>query len=47
MELLLYIIAVLLFIGGVWYLIQRNFLMGIVLILLAFLIGPGGVSLLL
>lgn len=47
MELLLYIIAVVLFIAGVYYLVQRSFLLGIVLIILAFVVGPGGVSLLL
>ncbi len=44
---LLYILAVLLFLAGVYYLVQRSFLLGIVLIILAFLVGPGGVSLLL
>lgn len=47
MELLLYLLAVALFIAGVYYLIKKSFLLGIVLIILAFLVGPGGVSLLL
>lgn len=47
MEFILYILAIVLFIAGVFYLVKRSFLLGIVLIILAFVIGPGGVSLLL
>jgi uncharacterized protein YqgC (DUF456 family) len=47
MEFLLYLIAVALFVAGVVCLVRRNFLMGIVLIILAFVVGPAGVSLLL
>jgi hypothetical protein len=46
-EFLLYLIAVVLFVVGIIKLVQRDFLMGVVLIVLAFLVGPGGVSLLL
>lgn len=47
MELLLYLLAIALFIAGVIYLVRRSFIVGVVLIILAFLVGPGGVSLLL
>lgn len=47
MELLLYLLAVVLFVAGVVYLVRRSFILGVVLIILAFLVGPGGVSLLL
>lgn len=45
MDLLLWLLAVVLFIAGVWQLFIRNFLFGIILIILAFLVGPGGISL--
>lgn len=44
-DLLLWIIAVIIGIWGVVSLIRGAILMGIVLIIVAFLIGPGGVSL--
>jgi hypothetical protein len=47
MEMLLYLIAVVLFVYGIVKIVQRDFLFGTILILVAFLVGPGGVSLLL
>ena len=47
MALLLYLLAVALFVAGVIYLVRRSFILGVVLIILAFVVGPGGVSLLL
>ncbi len=44
MALLLWILAVLIGIWGVVTLIRGQVLMGIVLIIVAFLVGPGGVS---
>ncbi|MFZ5846339.1 MAG: GPGG-motif small membrane protein [Actinomycetota bacterium] len=44
MSLLLWIAAVVLVVWGVITLIQGSILMGIVLIVLGLLIGPGGVS---
>jgi hypothetical protein len=44
MEFLLWIIAVVLVIVGIVYLIRREVLLGIVLIVVGFLVGPGGVS---
>jgi hypothetical protein len=44
MALLLWILAVLIGIWGVVTLIRGQVLMGIVLIVVAFLVGPGGVS---
>jgi TM2 domain-containing membrane protein YozV len=41
---ILWIIAVIIGIFGVLRLIRGDILMGIVLIVLAFLVGPGGVS---
>lgn len=41
---ILWIIAVIVGIFGVIRIIQRDFLWGIILIVLALLIGPGGVS---
>ena len=41
---LLYILAVLLVVGGVVTLIQGSVLFGIVLIVVGLLVGPGGVS---
>jgi hypothetical protein len=44
MALLLWILAVLIGIWGVVTLIRGQVLMGIILIIVAFLVGPGGVS---
>ena len=44
MTLLLWIIAVVLVVAGVFALFRRQFLWGIVLIVVGFLVGPGGVS---
>ena len=44
MATVLWIIAVIIGIFGVLRLIRGDILMGIVLIVLAFLVGPGGVS---
>lgn len=44
MSLLLWILAVLIGIWGVVTLIRGQVLLGIVLIIVAFLVGPGGVS---
>jgi len=41
---LLWVIAVVLVVWGIYCLIQRQFLMGAVLIVLGLLVGPGGVS---
>lgn len=45
MELLLWILAVILVVAGIFKLIQRDFLLGVVLIVVGLLVGPGGVSL--
>lgn len=45
MALLLWILAVVLVIAGIIELVRRDFLWGIVLIIVGLLIGPGGVSL--
>lgn len=45
MELLLWIIAVALVVWGVVSLVRGAVLMGVVLIVLGLLVGPGGVSL--
>ena len=45
MEFILWIIAVILVIGGVLAIIRRQLLWGIVLIVVGCLVGPGGVSL--
>lgn len=45
MALLLWILAVLIGIWGVVTLIRGQVLLGIILIVVAFLVGPGGVSL--
>lgn len=47
MSLILWLIAVVLVVAGIWKLVNRDFLFGIILIVLGLLIGPGGVSLLL
>lgn len=44
METLLWIIAAVLIIAGALALFRRQFLWGIVLIVVGFLVGPGGVS---
>jgi hypothetical protein len=44
-ELILWIIAVLLVVGGIVQLVRGAILFGIVLIVLGLLVGPGGVSL--
>ncbi|MEV6299735.1 GPGG-motif small membrane protein [Actinoplanes sp. NPDC051861] len=44
MELLLLILAVVLVIAGILALFRRQFLWGIVLIIVGLLVGPGGVS---
>lgn len=43
---ILWIAAVIIGIFGIMRLIQRDFIMGAVLIVVALLVGPGGVSLL-
>ena len=44
MEFLLWVLAVILVIAGIVQLFRRQFLWGIVLIIVGFLVGPGGVS---
>ena len=44
MELILWIIAVILVIGGIVSLVRGEMLWGIVLIVVGLLVGPGGVS---
>lgn len=41
---LLWILAVILVVAGIFYIIRGALLMGIVLIVLGLLVGPGGVS---
>jgi hypothetical protein len=45
MEFLLWVLAVILVIAGIVALFRRQVLWGIVLIIVGFLVGPGGVSL--
>lgn len=45
LALLLWILAVLLVVGGVLRLVRGDLLWGIVLIIIGLLVGPGGVSL--
>lgn len=45
MELLLWLLAVVLVVWGVVSLVRGAILMGVVLIILGLLVGPGGVSL--
>ncbi|WP_313410104.1 GPGG-motif small membrane protein [Aeromicrobium sp.] len=45
-DLILWIAALIIGIFGVIRLVQRDFVMGAVLIVIALLVGPGGVSLL-
>ena len=44
MEVILWILAVILVIAGVLALLRKQYLWGIVLIIVGFLVGPGGVS---
>jgi len=44
MALLLWILAVILVVSGIVALFRRELLWGIVLIIVGFLVGPGGVS---
>lgn len=44
MEFILWILAVILVIAGIFQLFRRQFLWGIVLIVVGLLVGPGGVS---
>lgn len=44
MLLLLWVLAVVLVVAGVVKLFNREVLLGVVLIILGFLVGPGGVS---
>ena len=46
MDVLLWILAVVLVVGGVVALLRKEVLWGVVLIVLGQLVGPGGVSLL-
>lgn len=45
MELLLWILAVILVVAGIFALLRSQILWGVVLIILGLLVGPGGVSL--
>jgi hypothetical protein len=47
MAFILWLLAVVLVVAGIWKLLHRDFFLGIVFIALGLLIGPGGVSLLL
>jgi hypothetical protein len=44
MATLLWILAVVLVVSGIVAIVRRQFLWGIVLIVVGFLVGPGGVS---
>lgn len=44
MSVLLWILAVILVVGGIVSLVRRQLLWGIVLIIVGLLVGPGGVS---
>jgi hypothetical protein len=44
MELILWILAVILVVSGIFALFRRQVLWGIVLIVVGLLVGPGGVS---
>jgi hypothetical protein len=44
MSLLLWIVAVVLVVAGIVAVLRREYLWGIVLILVGFAVGPGGVS---
>jgi hypothetical protein len=43
---ILFIAAAILVIAGIWRIVQKDVLWGVVLIVLGLLIGPGGVSIL-
>ncbi len=45
MALLLWILAVILVVAGVAAMLRRQVLYGVVLVIVGFLVGPGGVSL--
>jgi hypothetical protein len=45
MEFILWILAVILVVAGIFALFRRQLLWGIVLIIVGLLVGPGGVSL--
>jgi hypothetical protein len=45
MELLLWILAVILVVAGIFAILRQQVLWGIVLIVVGLLVGPGGVSL--
>jgi hypothetical protein len=45
MEFILWLLAVVLVVFGIVKIVQRDFLFGVVLIVVGLLIGPGGVSL--
>jgi hypothetical protein len=45
MALILWILAVILVIAGIAALLRREYLWGIVLVIIGFAVGPGGVSL--
>jgi len=45
-DLILWVVAVMLVVSGVFELLRREFLIGTVLIIVGLLIGPGGVSIL-
>jgi hypothetical protein len=44
MVFLLWLLAVILVIGGIVYLVRGEWLVGLALIIVGFLVGPGGVS---
>ncbi len=46
MDFILWILAVLLVIGGIVAVVRREIILGVILIVLGLLVGPGGVSLL-
>ena len=46
METLLWIIAVILVVAGIFAIVRRQLVWGIVLIVVGLLVGPGGVSIL-
>ncbi len=45
MEFLLWILAVILVVAGIVQLLRREVILGVVLIIVGLLVGPGGVSL--
>lgn len=46
MDFILWILAVLLVVGGIVAVVRREIILGVILIVLGLLVGPGGVSLL-